>query len=111
MGAQGWNINGQVPACRLQRISTFPPGGSWNIVVRLVVPVDRLAHCWVLKQQAPCGPPLGRTGWVVGCFCLFLRRPEPCRIRFPLRGACGVGMGVTGLLFENYIVDASILKY
>ncbi len=28
----------------------------------------------------------------------------------PLTGVVRVWMGVTGLLFENYIVDASILK-
>ena len=52
-----------------------------------------------------------RPGWlfmVVVCFCLFLRMPDTSRVR--LFAGCRVWMGVTGLLFENYIVDASILK-
>ena len=38
------------------------------------------------------------------CFWLFLRRPKAFTVN-----TWGV-RGVTGLLFENYIVDASILK-
>lgn len=54
-----------------------------------------MAHCWVLRQQDLL-------------FLVFLRMPEAGR-GSPLGGA-GWWMGVTGLLFENYIVDASILK-
>ena len=57
-----------------------------------------LAHCWVLRQQGPVRE--GRCLFVSG----FLRSPGPGHgfVR-------GAGMGATGLLFENYIVDASIL--
>ena len=67
-----------------------------------------LAHCWVLRQQdhgAAAFPVCGVRGWVVGLFVSgFLAAPIT---RFALLGVvCGV-CG-TGLLFENYIVDASI---
>lgn len=55
-----------------------------------------MAHCWVLRQQD----------------LLFL--VFPAHAKKPAgHSLCGVfwwWMGVTGLLFENYIVDASILK-
>jgi hypothetical protein len=63
-----------------------------------------LAHCWVLRQQ-------GRSFWgpVFGCFG-FPACPGPgfVSVVFVPRGGFRAG-GVTGLLFENYIVDASIL--
>lgn len=55
-----------------------------------------MAHCWVLRQQDLL-------------FLVFLRMPETGR-EPSLAGGGGWWMGVTGLLFENYIVDASILK-
>ena len=56
-----------------------------------------LAHCWVLRQQDREGlffPGLFVSG--------FLAAPVACTES--VCGVCG-----TGLLFENYIVDASIL--
>lgn len=55
-----------------------------------------MAHCWVLRQQD----------------LLFLVFPAHAggRLVVPLAGCLVWWMGVTGLLFENYIVDASILK-
>ena len=60
-----------------------------------------MAHCWVLKQQ-------DHAGWlffvgVAGVGRLFLVSLLH-RSRTHVCGVCGVG-----LLFENYIVDASIL--
>ncbi len=87
--------------------------------------VDRLAHCWVLRQQGCPSPVHGSPAFVggvwgvVGGCGLFLFVPAHAGSIdgfFHLVPFCGVGrevrvwMGVTGLLFENYIVDASILK-
>ena len=54
-----------------------------------------LAHCWVLEQQAPCP-----WGW--GC-CFW----SPRLVKLHLVG----GWMGCGLLFENCIVDASILFF
>jgi hypothetical protein len=72
----------------------------------------RLAHCWVLRQQGllfwlfACVPVFSGHGRVAGVGDVvvsgFLRMSKGCT------GWCG-WRGVTGLLFENYIVDASIL--
>lgn len=61
-----------------------------------------LAHCWVLRQQ-------GREGlFFPGLFVSgFLAAPVTRRALLWWGLVCGV-CG-TGLLFENYIVDASIL--
>jgi hypothetical protein len=71
-----------------------------------------LAHCWVLRQQGRdvvgglCGL---RAVFGVWCFwfpgCMVLVR-SGCP--FFLVGVVGAGVCGTGLLFENYIVDASI---
>ena len=58
-----------------------------------------MAHCWVLRQQ-------GREGNFPGLFVSGFLAAPITRL-FPFAGGvCGV-CG-TGLLFENYIVDASI---
>ena len=66
--------------------------------------VDRgghlLAHCWVLRQQDLILQRCERGTWLVSSCSRILRG---------IALWCGVE-GVTGLLFENYIVDASILK-
>ena len=93
-GAHGWNINEQVcPGCS-GSVST-PLLGLESRSGRLSGG-NRLAHCWVLRQQDLL-------------FLVFLRMPETGR-EPSLAGGGGWWMGVTGLLFENYIVDASILK-
>jgi hypothetical protein len=80
-----------VPWCGGGTVGDVPVGGR------------SMAHCWVLRQQAPGSPvdggggvldlvpgaPPERDGW--------LRPPAPS-------SECGV----CGLLFENCIVDASI---
>jgi len=66
-----------------------------------------LAHCWVLRQQDRVLRLFGCGGSVLVCFWF-----PGCTDRmvalslFLGAGVCGV-CG-TGLLFENYIVDASI---
>ena len=88
-----------------------PLRGFWK-AVRAGLPVDRLAHCWVLRQQGRGASPLVWGGGVHGCG-LFLFVPAHAGYitgAGPFGGWRVVGMGVTGLLFENYIVDASILK-
>ena len=61
-----------------------------------------VAHYWVLRQQAP-SPLVG-----VGVLCLGSRRPAGGRVLF--RGVLPPVCRVCGLLFENCIVDASILR-
>ncbi|WP_326962192.1 MULTISPECIES: hypothetical protein, partial [unclassified Arthrobacter] len=66
-----------------------------------------LAHCWVLRQQDRWGDGLFGVVVLPGLVFLvsWLQRAHGVAPFF-LRGACGVcGLG---LLFENYIVDASI---
>ena len=72
-------------------VSTVP-SGSWK-ALRVGVRVDRLAHCWVLRQQDRGRFSLrGGVFMVVVCFCLFLRRPEASGGHRPLRGGgCGCG--------------------
>jgi len=98
--------------------------GWWNGGSR-VVGVRSMAHCWVLRQQAPrclcrirdgsllplapCGvAAVGcRGGARVGGVVAGSRRPAGRIGRCDrLRPVCGV----CGLLFENCIVDASILR-
>lgn len=64
-----------------------------------------LAHCWVLRQQDRGGVAAALVVVVPCRVCLFLVFPA-VTFRAPVWvcGVCGVG-----LLFENYIVDASIL--
>ena len=69
-----------------------PAVGVWSV-----------AHYWVLRQQAPCFPLRGGRGVV------FLGSRHPAGGRGPVRDAPPV-CGVCGLLFENCIVDASILR-
>ena len=64
-----------------------------------------LAHCWVLRQQGRGSAPFGAGSSVRVCF--WFPGCTDYTVWFPLWGlVCGV-CG-TGLLFENYIVDASI---
>ena len=94
-GAHGWNINEQVlPG--FFRIGEYAPPGGWKAGSGSWSGGYRLAHCWVLRQQD----------------LLFLVFPAHAggRLVVPLAGCLVWWMGVTGLLFENYIVDASILK-
>ncbi len=86
--------------------------GCFGTVRVGVVRFSCLAHCWVLRQQGRgvgvCGL-FGLRGSVVRV-CVFLVSWLHCSRAFGgcpfLGGRCG-GCG-TGLLFENYIVDASI---
>ena len=70
-----------------------------------------LAHCWVLRQQdhgAGWFFPSGEASWWCGFVCFWFPCHDVPRMFDPFEGfVCGV-CGV-GLLFENYIVDASIL--
>ena len=75
---------------------------GWCVVVVVV------AHCWVVDQQAQCSDEsadrsvrIGR--WWCGCWLLVL----PGTL---LKLAVAGGGGVGGLLFVNYIVDASIFE-
>jgi hypothetical protein len=56
-----------------------------------------LAHCWVLKHQAPRS---SASAWVVGC------GGSGSSLCFAAPVGCGGGL--VGLLFEICIVDASI---
>ena len=64
-----------------------------------------LAHCWVLRQQDLFAAMHGGTFWCFfcSCFCPFTAVVGPAFV-------CGLWWWgwLTGLLFENYIVDASI---
>ena len=61
-----------------------------------------LAHCWVLRQQ-------GREGLVPRLWCwLFLGLFVSGFLAAPIMHVCVCGVCGLGLLFENYIVDASI---
>jgi len=93
-GAHGWNINKQVCPGFSGFVST--PLWGWKAGLGCWPGGNRLAHCWVLRQQD----------------LLFLVFPAHAggRLVVPLAGCLVWWMGVTGLLFENYIVDASILK-
>lgn len=69
-----------------------------------------LAHCWVLRQQDLFAAMHGGIFWCFFCSCF--RRPGHCYQPCP-RVFVGVwvvvgGVWLMGLLFENYIVDASI---
>ena len=77
-------------------------GCGWCVVVVVV------AHCWVVDQQAQCSDEsVGRSvrigRWWCGCWLLVL----PGTL---LKPAVAGGGGVGGLLFVNYIVDASIFE-
>lgn len=74
--------------------------GWWKRPVRWWV--WSVAHYWVLRQQAP-SPLVG-----VGVLCR--RFPASCRWSCPFRGVQPPVCRVCGLLFENCIVDASILR-
>ncbi len=71
---------------------------AWGCVVLC------LAHCWVLRQQGHGFAVFafwGVGGVLVG---LFVSGFPAMTVHARVCGVCG-----TGLLFENYIVDASIL--
>lgn len=61
-----------------------------------------MAHCWVLRQQGRDVLPLLFVGVGVAGLCVsgFLAAA--------IMHVCVCGVCGTGLLFENYIVDASI---
>ena len=67
-----------------------------------------LAHCWVLRQQdhvvVPFRVPF--TGFLVGGGGVGL--VFQCFLAAPIMRVCVCGVCGMGLLFENYIVDASI---
>lgn len=67
------------------------------------LPGGRLAHCWVLRQQDREEPLCGVLvrDFVSGFPAAPIMHVWPVGV---VCGVCGVG-----LLFENYIVDASIL--
>lgn len=72
-----------------------------------------LAHCWVLRQQGrgprvlPSGGVRGGGFGVSGFLAAFARACMAVPLSFCGGGGWCGGCG-TGLLFENYIVDASI---
>ena len=106
MGAHGWNISkSSFLAWPLVVVSWREYGGPFFAFVcggllgkrsGVLVAGLCLAHCWVLRQQGLFCSNAGNP-W---CFLLFLR-PAPPRV-------CVGWVWLTGLLFENYIVDASI---
>ena len=113
-GAHGWNVNGWWPGGLVSSPGSTPfpfafvVGVGWSPGVG-VVPWS-MAHCWVLRQQAlPLTPPCG------GCGGWLLSGPgRGCATRFSLVpwGWGGVWWRrLTGLLFGNCIVDASILQF
>ena len=110
MGAQGWNINKIADDRQLAAWFEYDTSlevwgkdrtGWWLWVVM------RLAHCWVLEQQDPCFE--RRRGRVVAGF---PHMTAVVTVMRALEGVCGVVVVVcgSGLLFENYIVNASIFK-
>jgi hypothetical protein len=87
----------------LVRFRTCPVAGTGTVGER----GWSLAHCWVLKQQAPAfSLPLGVCGGVG--FCFFSVPAHGLSRHVPLFAGVWV-VGATGLLFGNCIVDASIL--
>ena len=95
VGAQGWNINKQVPGVgpgsRVRRDADFPLGGRYGVGNAAGYPSTgffRLAHYWVLRQQGRAPAPLvlvfpaeGRSGrdgvrGVVVVSEVFLRRSK-----------------------------------
>ena len=87
-------------------VVSFPstnPGGSGTVGV-VMWWFSCLAHCWVLRQQDHGFAVFafrGVGGVLVG---LFVSGFPAMTVHARVCGVCGVG-----LLFENYIVDASIL--
>ena len=68
-----------------------------------------MAHCWVLRQQDRGGSVAGLFGWCGAGSGLFVSGFLAAPImRVSALAGCVCGVCGTGLLFENYIVDASI---
>ncbi|QSZ47156.1 hypothetical protein AYX22_19955 [Arthrobacter sp. D5-1] len=111
VGAHGWNINesnlfgmaftGCVLVPVRQHVSLLFVGvgvvgnaagvhGLWGLC---------LAHCWVLRQQDLFAAMQRASFWCFFCSCFRFCRVSLCGV---------VVVWLMGLLFENYIVDASI---
>ena len=139
-GVSSWveyqRASGRTPLILVRRGGGCRPGSSQYLLQRVpfrvcVVVVEdegpggwvwSVVHYWVLRQQAPSWSVLsgsaalpvrvggggreGRGWWGVGS-----GFPASCRWSWsPLRGPGPPVCGVCGLLFENCIVDASILR-
>jgi len=80
VGAQGWNINKQVPGVQPGSPVRFSFGGSWNTLPDLLHRVFPFGTLLGPEATGPGVLPLFLRGWGgargSGCFCLFLRRPE-----------------------------------
>ena len=100
MGAQGWNINKIMwllcpGGCDGVRLALSGVGLEKSCEVYRCVMAGCLAHCWVLEQQRKLLVLVSRTQPTGHCVThIFV-----CSV---------VGECVVGLLFENYIVNASI---
>ena len=138
-GVSSWveyqRASGRTPLILVRRGGGCRPGSSQYLLQRVpfrvcVVVVEdegpggwvwSVVHYWVLRQQAPSWsvlrvPPLCPFGWVgvvvravvVGCW-LWVPGVLPVVV-VPVAGPGPPVCGVCGLLFENCIVDASILR-
>lgn len=114
-GAHGWNVNESWPGTWWFPVSSTQHAFGCGVGKKrgTAVGCGSMAHCWALKQQAPCSGMcwhfgVGRVG--VGFVCFGSRAwPMPHMFASSFVGVCVV-VGVTGLLFGNCIVDASILQ-
>ena len=68
-----------------------------------------LAHCWVLRQQDLFAAMHGGIFWCFFCSCFrYHRSLSAAPLLLWVWGLWCPGVWLMGLLFENYIVDASI---
>ena len=90
------------------RVSFVGCGGVRNALGRGLCGLC-LAHCWVLRQQDLFAAMHGGIFWCFFCSCFRYHRSLSAAPL--LLWVCGLwcpGVWLMGLLFENYIVDASI---